>query len=101
MMRLYFICLITIAIFAACTSAKKSGSTQNLSLPSIDSFRTVDLFFLTFRFIYCGKIDLAQLQGPDVLKLLIAVDELNIQTLIHHIQEYLIKYQGVFLQQNP
>jgi len=33
---------------------------------------------------------LKNLQGPDVLKLLIAVDELNIQQLISHIQEYLI-----------
>ena len=41
------------------------------------------------------------LQGPDVLKLLIAVDELNIQQLVSHIQEYLIEHQTEFLQQNP
>ena len=41
------------------------------------------------------------LQGPDVLKLLIAVDELNIQPLISHIQEYLIEHQTEFLHQNP
>ena len=57
--------------------------------------------FFIFRFIYCGKVDLTKLQGPDILKLLIAADELNIQTLIHHIQEYLIKHQDKFLQQNP
>src|SRR5688572_14716308 len=51
-----------------------------------------------FRFIYCGKVDLTNLQGPDVLKLLAAVDEFDIQTLIHYIQEYLI---NEFLQQNP
>jgi len=44
---------------------------------------------------------LKNLQGPDVLKLLIAVDELNIQQLISHIQEYLIKHQTEFLHQNP
>ncbi|EXX78770.1 hypothetical protein GLOIN_2v1176608 [Rhizophagus irregularis DAOM 181602=DAOM 197198] len=54
-----------------------------------------------FRFIYCGNIELKNLQGPDVLKLLIAVDELNIQQLISHIQEYLIKHQTEFLHQNP
>jgi hypothetical protein len=32
---------------------------------------------------------------------LIAVDEINLQTLIHYIQEYLIKHQDKFLQQNP
>ena len=36
-----------------------------------------------------------------MLKLLIAVDELNIQPLISHIQEFLIKHQTEFLQQNP
>ena len=41
------------------------------------------------------------LQGPDVLKLLIAVDEINIQSLIPHIQEYLIEHQTEFLHQNP
>jgi hypothetical protein len=56
---------------------------------------------LTFRFIYCGNIELNNLQGPDVLKLLIAVDELNIQQLISHIQEYLIEHQTEFLNQNP
>ena len=41
------------------------------------------------------------LQGPDVLQLLIFVDELNIQPLISHIQEFLIEHQTEFLHQNP
>ena len=41
------------------------------------------------------------LQGPDVLKLLIAVDELNIHSLVSYIQEFLIEHQTEFLQQNP
>src|SRR5436305_11857736 len=53
------------------------------------------------RFIYCGNIELKNLQGPDVLKLLIAVDELNIQQLIPYIQEFLIEHQAEFLHQNP
>ena len=52
------------------------------------------------RFIYCGNIELKDLQGPDVLNLLIAVDELNIQQLISHIQEFLIEHQTEFLHQN-
>src|ERR671939_1491202 len=54
-----------------------------------------------FRFLYCGNIELGNLQGPDVLKLLIAVDELNIQQLISHVQEFLIENKTEFLQQNP
>ncbi|EXX76733.1 hypothetical protein RirG_030400 [Rhizophagus irregularis DAOM 197198w] len=59
------------------------------------------LFKIILRFIYCGKIDLKELQGPEVLKLLIVVDELNIQSLISYIQNYLIKNQDEFLQQDP
>ena len=43
---------------------------------------------------------MTNLQGFDILKLLIAVDELNVQTLIPCIQEYLIKRRSEFLQQN-
>src|SRR5436189_2091184 len=56
---------------------------------------------MKFRFIYCGNIELKNLQGPDVLQLLISVDELNIQPLISHIQEFLIEHQTEFLHQNP
>ncbi|GBC49037.2 hypothetical protein GLOIN_2v1837915 [Rhizophagus irregularis DAOM 181602=DAOM 197198] len=59
------------------------------------------LFKIILRFIYCGKIDLKELQGPEVLKLLIVVDEFNIQSLISYIQNYLIKNQDEFLQQDP
>ncbi|RIA93820.1 hypothetical protein C1645_873866 [Glomus cerebriforme] len=59
------------------------------------------LFEMILRFIYCGKIVLEKLQASDVLKLLIAVDELKIHALILHIQEYLTEHQNEFLQQNP
>ena len=58
------------------------------------------LYFFLFRFIYYGKIDLTKLQGPNLLDLLIAVDELSIQTLISCTQEYLINHKFEFLQQN-
>ncbi|RGB33219.1 hypothetical protein C1646_816207 [Rhizophagus diaphanus] len=59
------------------------------------------IFKIILRFIYCGKINLTNLQGPELLNLMIAVDELNIQTLIPCIKEYLINHQYEFLQQNP
>ncbi|RGB27782.1 hypothetical protein C1646_798226 [Rhizophagus diaphanus] len=59
------------------------------------------LFNIILRFIYCGNIELKNLQGPEVLKLLIAVDELNIHPLVSHIQEFLIEHQTEFLYQNP
>jgi hypothetical protein len=43
---------------------------------------------------------LTKLQGLEIINLLIAVDELNVQTLIKCIQKYLIKHQYDFLQEN-
>jgi hypothetical protein len=53
------------------------------------------------RFIYSGNIELNNLQGLDILNLLVAVDELNIQPLISHIQEFLIEHNTELLHQNP
>ncbi|RGB30642.1 hypothetical protein C1646_671529 [Rhizophagus diaphanus] len=59
------------------------------------------LFEMILRFIYCGKIDLEKLQESDILRLLIIVNELNIFTLLNHIQEYIINHHDEFLQKNP
>ncbi|CAB4377971.1 unnamed protein product [Rhizophagus irregularis] len=59
------------------------------------------LFEMILRFIYCGKIDLEKLQESDILRLLIIVNELNIFTLVNHIQKYMINHHDEFLQKNP
>ncbi|GBC03014.1 hypothetical protein RclHR1_04930011 [Rhizophagus clarus] len=59
------------------------------------------LFKIILRFFYCGKIDLTKLQGLEALELLIAVDELNIQTLIPCIRKYLNEHKDEFIYQNP
>ncbi|EXX56989.1 BTB/POZ domain-containing protein [Rhizophagus irregularis DAOM 181602=DAOM 197198] len=66
------------------------------NLPNITS----QLFNMILRFIYCGKINLDQLDESDVLNLLMAADEINIQRLIDYIQGYLIENRGYYLQQN-
>jgi hypothetical protein len=48
------------------------------------------LLLLSFRYIYCGKIDLTKLDGLNSLKLMTAVNELKIQNLVHSIQNYLM-----------
>src|SRR6266542_5390772 len=65
----------------------------------IDHVANKHIFFS--RYIYCGKIDLTKLEGPELLKLLISVDVLNLQSLISQIEEYLIKNKFEFLQKNP
>ena len=46
-MKLHTISLLIAVISSTCTSTKKSVTTQNIPLPSIDSFRTAHLAFLT------------------------------------------------------
>ncbi|CAB4400697.1 unnamed protein product [Rhizophagus irregularis] len=77
--------------------AEKKDGKFILKKPNISP----QLFNIILRFIYCGNIELKNLQGPDVLKLLIAVEELNIHPLVSHIQEFLIEHQTEFLYQNP
>ncbi|CAB4389156.1 unnamed protein product [Rhizophagus irregularis] len=84
------------AAFSTEWAEKKDGKFI-LKKPNISPY----IFNIILRFIYCGNIELKSLQGPDVLKLLIAVDELGVQRLISHIQEYLIEHQTEFLYQNP
>ncbi|GES85024.1 BTB/POZ domain-containing protein [Rhizophagus clarus] len=45
-------------------------------------------------------IDLDQLDGPDILRLSIAVNEIDIQILTNYIQEYLIINRDNYVQEN-
>src|ERR1043166_2889218 len=65
------------------------------------NFSNINQFSLISRFIYCGKVDLTKLEWPELLDLSMAVDELNIRSLILLIEEYLIKDESEFLRQNP
>ncbi|PKC62655.1 hypothetical protein RhiirA1_464863 [Rhizophagus irregularis] len=56
-------------------------------------------FILSFLFIYCGKVAITNFNGPELLKLLIAVNGINIQTLVTCVQKHLINDKK-FLQEN-
>ncbi|GBC02012.1 hypothetical protein RclHR1_04410005 [Rhizophagus clarus] len=77
--------------------AEKKNGLFILKKPNIEP----SMFQIILRFIYCGKVDLTKLQGQELLKLLIAVDELDIQPLISCIQEYFTENISNFLYQNP
>ncbi|GBC17620.1 BTB/POZ domain-containing protein [Rhizophagus irregularis DAOM 181602=DAOM 197198] len=76
--------------------ANKKDGKFILNKPNISP----QILTIILRFIYCGRINLTELQGSEILNLLIAVDELNVQILIQCIQDYLINYHYDFLQQN-
>ncbi|GBB91868.1 hypothetical protein RclHR1_01930010 [Rhizophagus clarus] len=77
--------------------AKENDGKFILEKPNISP----QLFDIILRFIYCGKIELKNLPGLDVLHLLMAADELNIQPLISYIQEFLIENGTEILLENP
>ncbi|GBC01281.1 hypothetical protein RclHR1_04120011 [Rhizophagus clarus] len=58
------------------------------------------LFKMILRFIYCGRINLNELEGTELLKLLMVVDDLNVRTLFLQLENYLIQNKSAFLHQN-
>ncbi|CAB4431912.1 unnamed protein product [Rhizophagus irregularis] len=59
------------------------------------------IFEIIIRYLYCGQLDLNVKNGPDTLKLLVATEELGLNILSEYIQEFLIKNQKKFLQNDP
>ncbi|GBC38177.2 uncharacterized protein OCT59_005928 [Rhizophagus irregularis] len=52
------------------------------------------------RYIYTGELDLIEQPGEDILKLLIASDELLLEELVEYLRNYLIEYQRNWVQKN-
>ncbi|CAB4401868.1 BTB/POZ protein [Rhizophagus irregularis DAOM 181602=DAOM 197198] len=52
-----------------------------------------------FRFLYCGKIDLS-VEAVDILTLLTTANEFELESLVVHIQEFLIDNQKDFIKNN-
>ncbi|RHZ88765.1 hypothetical protein Glove_21g339 [Diversispora epigaea] len=53
------------------------------------------------KWVYCGIVHLREYDGPEILKILIASDELGLQRLIDFIQKFLIDNRDDFLRQDP
>ncbi|CAG8544991.1 8823_t:CDS:2, partial [Racocetra fulgida] len=53
----------------------------------------------SYRYIYSGIIELDQLDGADLLRLMLASDELQLPILITHAQDHLIKTQSEWINQ--
>ncbi|GBB89312.1 hypothetical protein RclHR1_00160028 [Rhizophagus clarus] len=57
---------------------------------------------IIIRYLYCGQLDLSVDEGgSDILKLLIATEELGLNILNEYIQEFLIENQNELLHNNP
>ncbi|KAF0488011.1 BTB-domain-containing protein [Gigaspora margarita] len=74
---------------------RKSGDLIVFRKPNIPS----GIFEIILKYIYSGIIELDQLDGADLLRLMLASDELQLPILISHAQDHLIKAQPEWINQ--
>ncbi|CAG8518755.1 5563_t:CDS:2, partial [Dentiscutata heterogama] len=77
--------------------AKKQGDIFVFRKPNI-SPRTFNEILL---YLYSGTIDLVQQDGIDLIKIIVAADELGLQKIVEVIKQYLIDNQSELLIRNP
>ncbi|CAI2181860.1 16198_t:CDS:2 [Funneliformis geosporum] len=53
-----------------------------------------------YGYMYTGELDLSEQSGEDIFELLIASDELLLEELFKHVQDYLIEKHTSWIQQN-
>ncbi|RGB24219.1 hypothetical protein C1646_726623 [Rhizophagus diaphanus] len=61
---------------------------------------TPKVFDMILKYIYTGELDLTEQSGEDILGLLVSSDELLIDELFNHVQDYLIEKQTIWVQKN-
>ncbi|EXX73647.1 uncharacterized protein OCT59_021103 [Rhizophagus irregularis] len=79
------------------TNKKKSdGTLTHIKLPNI----LPEIFQIILRYIYGGIILYKEYDASDIVKILIAANELGLQELIPNTQLFLIKYKADWIEQN-
>ncbi|RIA93797.1 hypothetical protein C1645_735245 [Glomus cerebriforme] len=58
------------------------------------------VFEMILKYIYTGELDLTKQLDKDILGLLVATDELLLEELFNHVQDYLIKKRSTWVQKN-
>ncbi|GBB96610.1 hypothetical protein RclHR1_00280002 [Rhizophagus clarus] len=75
---------------------KNDGTMTHIKLPNI----LPEIFQIILRYIYGGKISLMKYDILDIIKILVAANELNLQELIPHLQSFLIENKENWVEQN-
>ncbi|KAG9297437.1 hypothetical protein G9A89_020838 [Geosiphon pyriformis] len=75
---------------------KRDNNTIIFAKPNIST----DIFEKIIRYIYNGEISLDEHQVPIILELLVAADELILENLIDHLEDYLIEHHAKELEKN-
>ncbi|RGB30054.1 hypothetical protein C1646_765847 [Rhizophagus diaphanus] len=61
---------------------------------------TPAVFDMILKYIYTGELELKKYPGENILGLLVASDELLLGELFEHVQDYLVKKQTTWVQEN-
>ncbi|PKC60611.1 hypothetical protein RhiirA1_539727 [Rhizophagus irregularis] len=79
------------------TNKKKNDETlTQVKLPNISP----EIFQIILRYIYGGRISLKKCDTYNIIKILIAANELNLEELIIYIQSFLIKNKTKWMEEN-
>ncbi|GBC25551.2 BTB/POZ protein [Rhizophagus irregularis DAOM 181602=DAOM 197198] len=72
------------------------GTLARIELPNI----LPEIFEIILRYIYGGRLSLKECDTKDIIKLLVAANELNLQELIAYIQSFLIENKADWMEEN-
>ncbi|GBB95929.1 hypothetical protein RclHR1_26490002 [Rhizophagus clarus] len=75
---------------------KNDGTLTQVKLPNVSP----EIFQIILRYIYGGRISLEECDAFDIIKILGAANELNLQELTTYIQSFLIKNKAKWLEEN-
>ncbi|EXX60862.1 uncharacterized protein OCT59_021368 [Rhizophagus irregularis] len=75
---------------------KNDGILTHIKLPNI----LPEIFQIILRYIYGGRLSLKEYNVTDIIKILIAANELSLQEIIIHLQSFLIENKKNWLEQN-
>ncbi|PKC03030.1 hypothetical protein RhiirA5_424367 [Rhizophagus irregularis] len=75
---------------------RDDGAMTHIKLPNI----LPEIFQMILRYIYGGRLSLEEYDTSDIIKILIASSELNLQELITHLQLFLIETKKDWMEQN-
>ncbi|GBC09455.1 hypothetical protein RclHR1_08880008 [Rhizophagus clarus] len=79
------------------TNKKKNDETLiNIKLPNI----LPETFQIILRYIYGGKLPLEEYDISDIIKILVAANELSLQELIPYLETFLIENKKSWIEQN-
>ncbi|CAB4421472.1 unnamed protein product [Rhizophagus irregularis] len=75
---------------------KNDGTLVQIKLPNISP----EIFQIILRYIYGGEPSLKNYDNLDIIKIMVAASELNLQELVIYTQSFLINYKADWMDQN-